>query len=325
MNIYEPMAARLLRRFRLRRNLTLKQASPMLDTSSTTLSNKERGYKEVERADVRNAIEAYHLTPVESNELWLAAGFVPEQRIPCLSSEEICKLAAPILAGMTYPAALVDGMGYIRSWNSPYEGLWHLADTVPQPHVVDQLWLRQDRFPCAESWNRYAMRTLRSFYNSTLRFVGTTEFDDLIVLLCNRYGKEFTERWDEAQSYMLTFGPAEDWIGYDDSGLVNTVSFAMIHQYGIQYANQLAELVPASGRYASSDAECSTPVELAGASNISLSVAERYVEIQYVTTHSNVGFVADHELNIYMPFGEENEVRYAQWSEQIDSQQVHCA
>lgn len=226
MQIYQPTAARLMRRFRLRNNLTLQQASPLLDTSPSALSRKERGEKPVERTDIRNAIDAYSLDAWESYELWIAAGFVPEQRKPYLSHASMCEIVKPLLKNVTYPAAITDQVGYIKAWNSAYEAIWRLADTVPTPHCIEEIWRREDLFLSHDCWNRHALHSLKLFYHKTLRATGRSDMDAVLKHLRRLYGEAFTQRWDQAQNHMGTFDLLSDSA---PGALLDTYGVTLVH------------------------------------------------------------------------------------------------
>lgn len=216
MEIYKPPSACLLRRFRQRKKLTLEEAATFLDISASALSRKERGEKPVERPDIRNAIDAYNLTEWEADELWMSAGFVPERQKPYFPNAHIGGLFEPLLENISHPAAVIDQIGYIRAWNSEYEAIWQLADTVPSPHIVDQFWRRQELFTSHSSWNRRVLHALRTFYYRSLRATGRPEFQAVLKRLKESYGDEFVQRWNLAQNYSSMFGTDDQ----EDANLV---------------------------------------------------------------------------------------------------------
>lgn len=302
MHIYQPMAARLLRRFRLRNNFTLEQASPLLDTSPAALSRKERGEKPVQRTDVRNAIAAYRLTPWEAYELWLAAGFIPEQRKPHLTANSVCELVEPLLSSVTYPAAIIDQVGYIKSWNSEYESIWKLADTEPEPHYIEQLWRRKDLFLSHDSWSRYALHALKLFYNKTLRATGKPELESILKRLREAHGEEFTQRWDQAQCHAITFDFVDDAAQNGEVPILDTYGMTLLHK-----TNGCAS-IHSNGVHAGA-----------------VLVKEIATEIEYMTVQSMVECLADYEMTIYLPLGASNQERYAQWRQHIDGSRTYCA
>lgn len=286
MQIYQPIAAVLLRRFRLRINLTLEQASPLLDTSASALSRKERGEKPLERTDIRNAIDAYNLTPWESYELWIAAGFVPEQRKPFLTHTSMCEMVRPLLSSVTYPAAITDQVGYIKAWNGAYEAIWKLADTVPTPHHIEEIWRRKELFTSHESWDRHALHSLKLFYHKTLRATGKPELENVLKYLRTIYGEEFTERWDQAQSHVGAFSFINDSAQKSNS-LLDTYGVTLQHHSGH-----------------TDDANTS---------------------LEYLFMQSMVESLADYEMTIYLPFGAINQKRYVEWQKSIpDCTDVFC-
>lgn len=289
MQIYKSPAALLMRSFRLRNNLTLHQASPLLDTSPSALSRKERGEKPVERTDIRNAIDAYGLTPWESYELWIAAGFVPEQRKPYLSHASMCEMVRPLLGNVTYPAAITDQVGHIKAWNDPYEKIWKLADTVPTPHCIEEIWRRKDLFLSHDSWNRHVLHSLKLFYNKTLRATGKPELENVLKHLRRTYGEAFARRWDQAQNHALLFDFVNETPSGDSSSLLDTYGVTLVHDFSLQ--------------------------------------AGRPMGIEYLTMQSMVEVLADYEMTIYLPFGETNQKRYESWYRrtfQGEGGRVHC-
>lgn len=339
MQIYQPMAARLLRRFRQRNDLTLQQASHLLDTSPAALSRKERGEKPVLRADIRNAIDAYELTPWEAYELWLAAGFVPEQRKPHLSPKSVCELVRPLLSSITYPAAVTDGVGYIKAWNSEYEALWQLADTVPEPHCIEQLWQRKELFLSYESWSCYALHALKLFYSKTLRATGKAELETVLKRLRDIYGEEFTSRWDRAQSHDVRRSFLSDFAAEGAESLLAGYRVTMVHQTNSPHGRAMAEFAPAGfapadlalvphgidhyapvGPAPSGSAPFYPPTIVNGA----VTIPDEPLQIEYVTMESMVELLTDYEMTIYLPFGTPNQKRYEEWRQQIGSNQIYC-
>ncbi len=197
-----PMSAgQLLRRLREQRNLTQQHAAKLLSTSSPVLSRKERDQDEIEREDIRLAIQAYDLSPWEAYELWLAAGFIPEPTLPAARQYDLRAFAETLLPNLPFPAFIADVLGYIKAWNQGIEAIWGASQAEgTQIHVLRDLFSARVREKLGARWQPYILQALRFFRLKTTRFANDPQFRTLIQSLKTQYGEEFEALWNEAQA-----------------------------------------------------------------------------------------------------------------------------
>jgi len=202
MEIYTPPAGLLLRDFRERMDMTLREAATLLSQAPSTLSRKERGEKPVERDDVRNAIDAYELTTWEADELWLAAGFLPERSIPFPTPAAAQHLANELMSDVAFPACVTDPLGYIYAWNPRFDALWLLSQQAAETaHIVDLLFSPQASALLGAQWQDYVQRELYLLYCRTLKWARTPEFRSLLYSLREQHGEPFLQLWDDIHRY----------------------------------------------------------------------------------------------------------------------------
>lgn len=187
----------MIRQLRRQRNLTLARAAAIMRTSAPVLSRKERGQDNIERTDIRRAIEAFHLTPWEAYELWLAAGFIPEPTLEPPRNCDLRELAETLLPHLPCPAFIIDEIWYVWAWNQGIEEIWQVSQADSEYlHVLDDLFSERVRGLLGKEWDRYVTQTMRVFYNKTIRSSNDPAFQQVLADLVKRHGDAFKEKWN---------------------------------------------------------------------------------------------------------------------------------
>ncbi|MCS6881771.1 MAG: helix-turn-helix domain-containing protein [Oscillochloridaceae bacterium] len=192
-------AGALLRQLRCRRGLTLRQAAGLLSSSPGALSRKERGIDAVGRHDVIAAITAYQLSPWEAYDLWLLAGYLPEPAHSPARLGDVRAFAQPLLLRMTFPAFIVDALGYLLAWNAGFEAIWQPSQAGPgRIHMVGALFAPRQRARLDTLWEAYVLQALQVFYRRTRLIAHDPAFLALLADIQAQYA-EFEPLWKEAQ------------------------------------------------------------------------------------------------------------------------------
>ncbi len=190
----------MIRQLRQQRKLTLAQAATMMRTSAPMLSRKERGQDTVERTDIRRAIEAFQLTPWQTYELWMAAGFIPEPTLPQPRPYDLRELAEKLLPHIPCPAFIIDELWYIWAWNQGIEEIWQMSQADNRYlHVLDDLFSHRVRQLLGTEWDQYSLQAMRLFYTKTIRISNDPAFRELLTYLVERHGDTFVDKWNTMQ------------------------------------------------------------------------------------------------------------------------------
>jgi len=201
MSDYSQATGKMIRQLRRQRGLTLARAAAIMRTSAPVLSRKERGQDNIERTDIRRAIEAFQLTPWEAYELWLAAGFIPEPTLEPPRTCDLHELAEAFLPHLPCPAFIIDELWYVWAWNQGIEEIWQVSQAESDYlHVLDDLFSERVRGLLREEWDRYIMQAMRVFYNKTIRISNDPAFQQVLANLVERHGDAFKEKWNIMQS-----------------------------------------------------------------------------------------------------------------------------
>lgn len=211
---YDKRAGWELRRLRHRRQLTLQQAAKLIHISISTLSRRERGEDEICHNTIRSTIKAYKLNMEESYGLWSSAGLLPEPELDAPHTPDITTFAPRLLYNQPNPAFITDQLCYLRAWNHALDVIWHPREAPHQPvHIIDDLLSERQQQRLGAEWERCVLRSMRFFYQRTLRIVRDPQVRHLLHTLHERHRETFTRFWEQARNeeyiteQMLLVGP----------------------------------------------------------------------------------------------------------------------
>jgi len=198
-------AGMLLRRLRKKRKLTLMEVQELTGVSTAALSRMERDEREVTRADCTALAIGYRLGPYESYMLFAACGFLPYLPSAFAPAEEAGQQAAlahahRLLRDLKYPAAALDGAGYLLAWNGPLEVLQpplRGLEAGARAHLLDDLFAPAVRKRMGAGWRAYATAALRHFAGRSLMVALDGAFLGAIAELTQRHGDDFAQLWRE--------------------------------------------------------------------------------------------------------------------------------
>lgn len=200
MDAWEDHIGAALRRWRLRRGLTLGEAATLLATSAPVLSRKERGQDQVERSDVRLAIAVYGLDAWEAHQLWLLSGYSAESPLYQVREYSLHDVGELLLPHLRFPAFVTDDLAYLRAWNHGIELIWGpLTASGQRINILDDLFSASRRSQMGERWNSYILRALRIFRQKTQYLRSDPAYKQLLQTLVERHGHLFVEKWNEVE------------------------------------------------------------------------------------------------------------------------------
>lgn len=274
-----------LRWLRHRRKLTLEQAARLLHTSAPVLSRKERGAAALSHDEVQSVITAFSLDAREAYILVTAAGFLPAA-FPGSGSINVQAVATTLLPHIAFPALIVDELLYLRAWNHHALAVFDLpADGLSVVHPIGLLFAPELRRRMGDAWQRYADDGLRVFQERTLAIRRRPEYQRMLDRFAQAYGSPFTERWDTVRLLSLDSSSAPD--------------------------PQPAEVALDSGSPPLE--ELATPV---------YRCPTAVGEIEFLITRAALDATHRYELNVLLPFGQKNSVRYDQLRAALGPEQV---
>jgi len=216
----------MMRRLRLQRNLTLRDAALALDISSSALSRLERDLREVERSDVDMVIQGYGLGHWEASQLQMCAGIAPLPPSAGAAKAAWSSLTEN-LAMLTLPAFVLDEFNYLVAWNGPMHALWDLPTAPVAPlSPLQDIFSERARELLDDSWDATTRALCRHFYLRTLRVAGDTRLHKMLSSLARTHGSLFIDHWNMAMT---------DGAGPDAESAANLTLRVGTHEGVIEY------------------------------------------------------------------------------------------
>lgn len=210
MSAPQSTAGALLRIFRQRRNMTLRDAARHAGTSLSSLSRKERGVDTLHRDFLLRVVKGYQLNEWEAGELFDAAQVMRAPGAQQPPSGLLHDFLRDLLGPLPFPAAAVGSLGFVRAWNQALEETGLLAfDAGHRPHVLDAFLGAGARALCGAQWEEFAERALRTFWALTQNQALDPAFAALIERLDATYGAHFRAPWDRLLAAALDGGTLE--------------------------------------------------------------------------------------------------------------------
>jgi transcriptional regulator with XRE-family HTH domain len=197
MSRYAQAAGQLLRQHRQQRQLTLREVAPQLHRSVAALSRAERGEEALDRTVIQRVVEVFQLSPWEAQQLWLAAGFVPEAPVQCQS--EPPTHFESLLSQLSLPAFVIDDLGYLQAWNQEFAALWHLDEACERPHLIGHLFSNSMRTNLGEEWANYTRQWMAFFQHKTWCRMHEPRVQRLWAELVAVHGGTFSALWEDVQ------------------------------------------------------------------------------------------------------------------------------
>lgn len=208
MSRYAQAAGQLLRQLRQQRQLTLREVAPQLHRSVAALSRAERGEEALDRTDLQRVVEVFQLSPWEAQQLWWAAGFVPEAPAQC-QSEPPAHFES-LLSQLALPA--FDDLGYLQAWNQEFAALWGLDETSERPHLIGHLFSEPMRTSLGEEWPEYTRQWIAFFQRKLGYRLHEPPVQQLWADLATAYGEALTGLWADVQRQGKLAGDV-GWVG----------------------------------------------------------------------------------------------------------------
>jgi transcriptional regulator with XRE-family HTH domain len=185
-----------LRSLRKLRGLTLEVSAERLGMTTSTLSRLERGERGPTREELGAAARVFELNEWEAYLLYTRAGFAPDV-VPIVETAQIRRSGMAVLSQLSYPAGILDGLGYWLGWNGALQHLFDLP-LGERLHLMDTWFSQRAREQAGDQWRQYVVCRMWLLYQRSLAVWREPAFQSMLSRMQAKYGADFVNAWNAA-------------------------------------------------------------------------------------------------------------------------------